>query len=226
MRKFFMIITFLFTLIFCAFSIPAQATPIGDHPQANIPDQQGIVQLPGMQITASLTITHADAWIAGTQTRPWPFCAHGFDPRYNPHCRYDPNEQFYEHYDGHTWKVVSLDETMTYGTIVSMSASSGHDVWAVGKEQTTADVLAVTQHWDGTKWMAIGYGSLDLGTSLYTGVADYYSTKVKAYAPNFVLVFGYQAIVYKPTGAVSLIRTINMWNGKQWTNVVPGDAAL
>jgi hypothetical protein len=62
-----------------------------------------------------------------------------------------------EHYDGTTWTVIPMDDVSPLANIMlSVEAISPGDVWAVGYEQISFDVLQpLAQHWDGVAWTAV-----------------------------------------------------------------------
>jgi hypothetical protein len=90
-----------------------------------------------------------------------------------------------EHFDGSTWQIVSSPNrsALNYNALVSVTALSANDVWAVGQSglsngaaprgsfsQSQAFPRTLIEHFDGSKWRIIA--SPNLGTSdTLTGVS-------------------------------------------------------
>jgi hypothetical protein len=64
---------------------------------------------------------------------------------------------YVERFDGTTWREVTMPAGLFYPTLTAVSARSSTDVWAIGREFTSATGTTSVQlflHWDGTVWSA------------------------------------------------------------------------
>jgi hypothetical protein len=61
------------------------------------------------------------------------------------------------HFDGTSWSLVPMDDVSPLANIMqSVEAIGPNDVWAVGYQEISFDVLQpLAQHWDGVAWTAV-----------------------------------------------------------------------
>jgi len=109
-----------------------------------------------------------------------------------------------EHWDGTQWtQVPSPSPDIAENYLLSVSAVSANDVWAVGYYSSGSWYRTLVEHWDGTQWSIVP--SPNMGTSHNT----LYS--VSAVSANDVWAVGYSS------GVVALIEH---WDGVQWS-IIP-----
>ena len=113
-----------------------------------------------------------------------------------------------QHWDGTTWSLVTVPQPGSQNELLSISAISSNDIWAVGYyiDISTPTEHAYIAHWDGSNWTQAS--SPDFGSSTYLqGVA--------AVAPDAVwAVGGY--VNQAGTGALTLAL---FWDGRAWASV-------
>jgi hypothetical protein len=112
-------------------------------------------------------------------------------------------QQLIQHWDGQNWTMVPTPTLPTqYNELLTISAASANDVWAVGSSGSEA----LIEHWDGTSWSVMPHPNPGIGNRLQ-GVA--------AVASDNVWAVGYQV------GDSGLSQTlVEHWNGTSWS-VVP-----
>ena len=116
----------------------------------------------------------------------------------------DQYQSLIEHWNGSRWSVVP---SPTFGgPLVSVTAISAHDAWAVGIYQHIINVTEppLIEHWDGTRWSMISSPHPGIGSIL---------TKVKAISANNIWAVG-------SFGNGSQEQTLIVhWDGSQWSIV-------
>jgi hypothetical protein len=117
-----------------------------------------------------------------------------------------------EHFDGKEWKVVpSHSPGALQNLFYGVSATSDHDVWAVGAEQDASGLWhTLAEHWDGADWSVVP--SIDPGPN----GNQFYA--VKALAWDNVYAAGQQAGPEFPGQAL-----LEHWDGRDW-RLVPSPA--
>lgn len=74
------------------------------------------------------------------------------DPEGGPSEQLDHYEPVVRHWDGTAWQSVAMPAIAESWYLLSMTAVSARDIWAVGR---TADLDPVLVHYDGTAWSAV-----------------------------------------------------------------------
>ena len=123
------------------------------------------------------------------------------------------------HWDGNTWKVIpspnpgsipSCNNANTGNVINAISAVATDDVWAVGFSFTctSADLIPMALHWNGTKWnVAPTPALLTTGNSAFNGITAISSKDI-------------YAVGYQPASNGAVLTLVEHWDGNTWT-VVP-----
>ncbi|MCX5366580.1 hypothetical protein OG864_48680 [Streptomyces sp. NBC_00124] len=115
------------------------------------------------------------------------------------------------------WQLTSstgLPDGTVEASLLSVSAASGQDAWAVGQgyTQDTYEHIPVVQHWDGRRWRSVQI----------PGSANWGLNQVEEVAPNDVWITGMDY----DTGQSLAVH----WDGRQWTRtptpVFPDSAVL
>ncbi len=115
-------------------------------------------------------------------------------------------------WNGTQWRVVGSANVLNSvsDTLLSISAISREDAWAVGTYATSSGLLrALTQHWDGYQWSLV--------TSPTAGAYDYQLSGVVAIASDDVWAVG----SYRDARTNPYQPLTEHWDGAQW-NVVAG----
>jgi hypothetical protein len=132
----------------------------------------------------------SDVWAVGTKTQLAGYTSHGL----------------FEHWDGHGWhEVAQAAGEPANSVLVSVTADSPSDAWAVGYYTTSASLLLpLIEHWNGTSWSLV--------TGAFGG-QSYYDRlwAVSALSPNNVWAFG---TTDRHPSVVA-----EHWNGSTWTMV-------
>lgn len=111
------------------------------------------------------------------------------------------------HWNGTAWQVVPPQQTGISSDLRSVSATSSHDVWAVGyfyQPQTT--FLPLVEHWNGSTWTVIDAPG-GPGNNALLGVT--------ALAPDNVWAVGHGVLAGEADRAL-----VEHWNGSTWS-IVP-----
>jgi len=135
-----------------------------------------------------------DVWAAG-----------GYSNEVNNHELYQAMAQ---HWDGTSWSLVTVPQPGSQSELLSISAISSNDIWAVGYyvDISTPTEHTYIAHWDGTNWTQAS--SPDFGSSSYLqGVA--------AVAPDAVWAVGGYV---NQTGTAALTLAL-FWDGSTWASV-------
>lgn len=120
-----------------------------------------------------------------------------------------------EHWDGTSWSIVAtpFPSGWVNAPVYSVSATSASDAWVVGELTVsngdgTNDVVALTEHWDGSSWTAVDAPSDP--SRFETALSG-----VSAVSPHKVIATGYvgRYIIgsYEPFDL--------KWNGSAWTSM-------
>lgn len=116
-----------------------------------------------------------------------------------------------EHFNGTQWQSVAPPAVGGFPDLVSVSADSPSDAWAVGTTATPNDTsLAV--HWNGHAWKVVAVPCLQGGTVSVGCTAINVLTGVSAPTASNVWVSGYEE-----GGSESLVPYVLHWNGKAWS---------
>jgi hypothetical protein len=118
-----------------------------------------------------------------------------------------------EHWDGHAWAVVSVPQPGDFRDILfGASATSPHDVWAVGEQQAVegGPFATLVEHYDGHAW--------SVTPTPNPGTAGNHLYGVVALAPDNAWAVGQQLNANGSDGAL-----IEHWNGSAWS-VTPAAA--
>jgi hypothetical protein len=128
----------------------------------------------------------ADAWAGGES------CTHAACP-----------DAFLLRWQGTSWAQVHLPHVSGSSAIISVSASSATDAWAVGQvcQADTFSCAVLLLHWNGTTWSKV--------TAPLAGDLDPFVYSVADLSPTDAWVVGGTL-----SGALAL-----HWNGKSWTSV-------
>ncbi|HLI71045.1 MAG TPA: hypothetical protein VKV19_14905 [Ktedonobacteraceae bacterium] len=124
-----------------------------------------------------------------------------------------PSHSLTLHWDGINWQQVASPDAVAGGknALVAVSASSAHDVWAVGFSVPQRGAIEpVIEHWDGTKW-SVSPGLSTLGSAQFTGV------KALSADDAWAVGYGYSASSHAGQGTTQPV--IVHWDGKQWKAV-------
>ena len=116
-----------------------------------------------------------------------------------------------EHWDGKVWSVVSTPAVSSSNNVLllSVSALSAHDVWAVGSYNTSGySSNTLVEHWDGSQWSIMSGPTFKTSTTL---------SGVTTLSKNNVWAVGNSFDASNPNGVSTTL--IEHWNGKAW-NVV------
>lgn len=118
-----------------------------------------------------------------------------------------------ESWDGKSWQVVPTPELgTTRDLLLSATAVSADDVWAVGEQQDRSGRFAtLVEHWDGHRWSA--------EPSPDPGATGNHLTSVAADGPSDVWAVGQR------NGTTSDEPLVEHWDGHRWSVVpTPGSA--
>jgi hypothetical protein len=152
-----------------------------------------------------------------------------------------------EHWDGHSWKVVPSPNRDDQSLLVSVSAVSSTDVWAVGASYVgfgeVSRSFTLVEHWDGSTWQIVSGPPTGSGTASnpsagqpHPGVIE----TVAAISANNVWV-AWDKFVYRwdgtgwtrlpsPGGVLVMAATnakniwaagsgLAHWDGRKWTSL-------
>lgn len=116
-----------------------------------------------------------------------------------------------EHFTGSRWQSVAAPAVGGFPDLVSVSADSRSDAWAVGTTATPNDTpLAV--HWNGHAWDVVNVPCLQ-GATVSAGCTSInVLTGVSAPAASNVWVSGYEE-----GSGLSFVPYVLHWNGKAWS---------
>ena len=123
----------------------------------------------------------------------------------------DTNLDFnlFEHWDGTAWTATTVQvANNSFESLSGASADATNDVWAVGFQGLTAQILA--KHWDGTNWTTVETPRVAGGDSRLNAVLTL--------APNDAWAVGFST-PGKPEEVAPLTLILH-WDGTSWT-VVP-----
>lgn len=116
-----------------------------------------------------------------------------------------------EHWDGSQWSVVSLPQAASSNNVLllSVSALSAKDVWAVGSYNTAAySSNTLVEHWNGLQWSIVSSPTFQTATTL---------SGVVALSKDNVWAVGNSFDSSNPNGVSTTL--IEHWNGKVWSVV-------
>lgn len=116
-----------------------------------------------------------------------------------------------EHWDGSQWSVVSMPQVASSNNVLllSVSALSAKDVWAVGSYNTASYTSnTLVEHWNGTQWSIVNSPTLQTSTTL---------SGVVALSKDNVWAVGNSFDSSNPNGVSTTL--IEHWNGKAWSVV-------
>jgi hypothetical protein len=122
-----------------------------------------------------------------------------------------------EHWNGVSWSIVpspNVHGATASSILLSMTAITATDIWAVGFAQATPTsvVQTLTEHWNGARWLIVP------SPNAFPGVYDNQLESVSAVSSNDVWAVGfYQKPPPMPTPSRTLIEH---WNGSSWS-IVP-----
>lgn len=115
-----------------------------------------------------------------------------------------------EHWDGTQWSVVpSANAPSSGGTLISVTAISSSDIWAVGQFRIVGgpgNAQTLAEHWDGTQWTIVTTPNIIFSDTL---------NSVSAIATNNVWAVG-DGVNTNDSVSQTLIAH---WNGKSWVAV-------
>lgn len=118
-----------------------------------------------------------------------------------------------EHWNGQQWSIIPTPQIQTQSALVSISAYSASDIWAVGYVSNATSIKNVTaretliEHWNGQQWSIIPGSNPGKGNNVLS--------RVLALSANNVWAVGYTSnIVNKVVVTQTLIEH---WNGQQWS---------
>jgi hypothetical protein len=117
-----------------------------------------------------------------------------------------------EHWDGSTWTVVpSPNANSTGNVLMSISATSATDIWAVGDQVAPSiEVRTLALHYDGNTWSVVATPNPVSGSFLDQNVL----MSVTAVAPNDVTAVGFTL------GNLTELTMVQHWDGTRW-KVIP-----
>lgn len=122
----------------------------------------------------------------------------------------DPLQTLIEHWDGARWNVAaSPNAGSSDNNLLSVSAASPNDVWAVGRYSSSSRPVTLTliEHWDGARWSLVTSPNFDTGAT-YTAIA--------ALSPQDVWAVGW----YSSKNNTVSKGLIEHWDGTSW-KIVP-----
>jgi uncharacterized repeat protein (TIGR01451 family) len=115
-----------------------------------------------------------------------------------------PVSTLIEHWDGARWSVVpSPNPGTAMNILMSVSAISSDDVWAVGYRLSDGISRTLIEHWDGSKWNGV--------RSKNPGQRDNDLMSVSAVSQNDVWAVGYQS-----HGGGAYNPLVERWDGTSW----------
>jgi hypothetical protein len=112
------------------------------------------------------------------------------------------------HWDGTLWHVVPGASTTENSSLLSVSAVSSNDIWAVGSSASSKKSKALIEHWNGTSWQSV--------SGLVSGMSFDELSRVVALSDHDVWVVGNS--FSQPTQIHPLIEH---WDGKNWSALAP-----
>jgi hypothetical protein len=111
------------------------------------------------------------------------------------------------HWDGSSWKLISLPETLQHSFFLSIAALATDDLWVLaGQGSASGTILA---HWDGASWQRE-----EVATAIGTGIM---LSTLRGLAPDDLWGAG---TFYDAVRNVSRPILVH-WDGTQWTHVLP-----
>ena len=115
-----------------------------------------------------------------------------------------------EHWDGANWQVVPLQGASrpAIGLLFSITATSAHDIWAVGEERNVSEQKGhgLVEHWNGSQWQSVTVPQDSWGLN-----------SVSALSPSDVWIAGSDANNHP---------LIEHWNGQQWKSMDLPDSLM
>lgn len=115
-----------------------------------------------------------------------------------------------EHWNGESWSVVPNPvSSASSALLLTVTAVSADDVWAVGQRQTGGDsYLPLVEHFDGSKWTVLPTPALSAGST--AGALS----SLTATGPDSVWAGGLE----QPKGSLTqAVPVIEHWNGTRWS---------
>jgi hypothetical protein len=119
-----------------------------------------------------------------------------------------PGQTLIENWNGSGWQVIpSPNVNGVENVLVSVSASSANDVWAVGyTEQNLSNYQTLTEHWDGSAWSIVPSPNVGSIGSVFSAVV--------ALAPNNAWAVGDDTLNFASSQTL-----VEHWDGTQWSVV-------
>jgi hypothetical protein len=119
-----------------------------------------------------------------------------------------PGKSLIEHWNGTSWQISpSPNVKGVENVLVSVSAISTNDVWAIGyTEQNLSNYQTLTEHWDGTKWSIIASPNVGSIGDILSGVV--------AVSTHDVWAVGDATVNFSDSETL-----IEHWDGTQWSVV-------
>jgi hypothetical protein len=122
-----------------------------------------------------------------------------------------PLVELIEHYNGHTWSVVSGSSTGTGRNVLyGVTALSSNNVWAAGiacdDNGCTQNPRGLIEHWDGHAWSVVPSPNPGAGVTFYEGIS--------ASKANDVWAAGYYCV---DTACAVADLVVEHYNGHTWS---------
>jgi hypothetical protein len=110
-------------------------------------------------------------------------------------------------WDGHAWHPVTLPKLNTlHDTLYAVTATSAHDVWAVGDQENSSGVFsALVEHFDGHRWSAV--------PAAQPGTTGNHLYGIAAHGANDIWPVGQR------NNAANDTPLVEHYDGHQWTAV-------
>ncbi len=114
------------------------------------------------------------------------------------------------HWDGNNWQTIPAASTTGASNLLSISAVSANNIWAVGETFTTKESKALIEHWDGSNWQVMPAPASSMDFNKLSAVA--------AISNNNIWIVGNS---FSQPSQVSPF--IDHWNGSTWDAVSTSD---
>jgi hypothetical protein len=110
------------------------------------------------------------------------------------------------HWNGSIWQVVSGASTVGSSSLLSVSAVSSHDIWAVGSSSDQKKSKTLIEHWNGTSWQIISGLASGMNFNELSGIAPLSDHDIWVVGNSFS-----QPLQVHPL--------IEHWDGKNWSTL-------
>lgn len=144
------------------------------------------------ELTGVKALSDSNVWAVGD------YCASGCN------TSAEVDDTLILHYNGTAWaQVASKNPSGLANALLAVTASSASDVWAVGLKCSSgcANLLTLTEHWNGSSWSNVSSPSPSSQGNILTGVASFPTHKAWT------------------VGAAGTHTLVMRWTGSKWSRV-------